>query len=260
MDMQFDEAASPDSFVGLFPVTWEPDEATRLEEVYRTFWQKTIDIEWGGEPDGIGSKGRIIQEGDSKATLVVEEPQPDIVKWAGLSKEPFTPSEEMILKDHSALWRIAVESGDEPKSNAQRFARLMTPFVRAGSPGVYLVGSAMLHSTTFIKQITMDLERPDALTNIFVGANDNADWMWTRGLTSFGWPELETPVESGMNAAYFRLMDIASGVIERGEPYPLEARINVGPNTFRLEEGREAPEDKQAPVAGSFGTYTVSPV
>ncbi|MFW5968123.1 MAG: hypothetical protein ACOCV2_11425, partial [Persicimonas sp.] len=95
------------------------------------------------------------------------------------------------------------------------------------------------------------------LTNLCVHAWHDEDWMTTRGLTAFGMPELQTPIDEGMNAAYFRLMDTAAGMIRQGAAYPDGSDLTIGADTYRLHGERSGPEDDEVPFSGTFGVQSL---
>ena len=256
-----DARAEPDSFVGVAPTTWGFDNARNLPEVHASTWQQEIGLELE-ETDGDAprARGSIEFPDGYELTLLLEDPISDLVEMVPTSKEPYTPSDTILIKEHSATWRFVAPDGAElRKDAAKKFARLCSTFVEAGSAGIFMPGIAALHSPRFIKKITMDLSHPQAITNLCVNCWDEDDWMATRGLTSFGLPELETPIEQGANASYFRLMDIAADMINRGSAYPVGGNLNVGPESLEVEEGRQGPADQQIPIAGTFGVLTVRP-
>ncbi|MFB6263879.1 MAG: hypothetical protein ABEL76_09695, partial [Bradymonadaceae bacterium] len=186
-------------------------------------------------------------------------PIEEMTEAAGTGKEPMQPSEYARLEQHTAIWRISVGDDEAAIGGALAAGRLMATLARAGAAGAFVPALLQLHSPSFIETQTMKLNHERALCNLFVAAWDDGDWMMSRGLTAFGHPELETPVDSGLNAAYFRLMDIASNTIAREEAYPVGANLEVGGEQYRLEEGRRGPEDERAAVNGAFGTRSIVP-
>lgn len=255
--------AEPDSFVVLFPVPWGTDNVGALRDCHEQLWNEKAS--WSVEltdegPEGVHAVGRLEQSGGKEAGLVVEEPIEELVEVAGTSKEPYTASEAAQLKAHEAIWRVTVAGGtEEGLENAVWVSQLMSTFVEAGAAGAFIPAVVQLHSPSFIKSQTMGIGHIQPIVNLFVGAWDDDQWMMTRGLTAFGLPEVETPVGSGLNAAYFRLMDVASGMINNRSPFPLGANLDIGPESFTIEEGPQGPEDEQVPVSGAYGVLTVRP-
>jgi hypothetical protein len=252
--------ATPDSFVGVAPVSWGLENTDVLEETHGLQWQEEVDVELEPVEDeqGIIARGRVVFEDDSEAVLIVEDPLDELHTLAGTSKEPYTPTEVIMLKDHVASWRFVVKGGTKRHPNAvRRFARLTSTFVEAGAAGMFLPGIVTLHSPRFIKVVTMDLDQPQNLTNLCVHAWNADDWMVTRGLTAFGLPELETPVDEGMNAAYFRLMDIAAGMISQNRPFPDGSKLTVGPNSYEIHDSQHGPTDEEVPFSGTFGVQSI---
>lgn len=254
--------AEPDSFVVLFPVHWELDQTDSLRAQHARNWQD--ETEWSveeagaGAGEGIRATGHIEGPDDKSAEVVVEEPLEKLVEAVGTSKEPYTASERAMLEDHSAIWRVTVEGGkEEGIEQAVWVTQLMSTFVEEGAAGAFVPAILELHSPSFVKSQAMTIGHIQPVVNLFVGAWDNGDWMLTRGLTAFGLPELETPVEGGMNAAYFRLMDTASGMLNNRSAFPIGADLEIGPETYQIEEGRQGPEDEQVPISGHFGVLTI---
>lgn len=253
--------ADPDSFVVLFPVPWGPDQTDALRETHAQHWQEeiawTVEPADGGDAD-VTATGAIEGPDDKRADLVVEQPIEELVEAAGTSKEPYTASERARLENHSAIWRVTVEGGNEEGlEQAVWTTQLMSTFVEAGAAGAFLPAIIELHPPSFVQNQSMSIGHIQPVVNLFVSAWDDEDWMATRGLTAFGLPELETPVAGGLNAAYFRLMDIASGMINNRQAFPTGADVEIGPESYVIEEGRQGPEDEQVPLSGHFGVLTV---
>ncbi len=256
--------AEPDSFVVLFPVPWGLDHTETLRAQYRQEWQEETDW-WLDESDRpeqgeaeILADGEIEGPDGKSADLVVEPPIEDLVEAVGTSKEPYTASERALLEEHTAIWRISVEGGEkEGLESAVRVTQLMSTFVEAGAAGAFVPAILELHSPSFVQSQAMTIGHIQPVVNLFVGAWDDGEWMATRGLTAFGLPELETPLEGGANAAYFRLMDTASGMINNRASFPIGAELEIGPEAYHIEEGRQGPEDEQVPISGHFGVLTV---
>lgn len=256
--------ATPDSFVGVAPTTWKHQNAEAILQTHRQHWHEDIEIalEESGdqEEEGVFATGELMLANDTTIALVVEEPLEELMHLIPSSKEPYTPTEAMLIKQHAACWRFVIEDGEERgKDAAKDFAKVSSTLVEAGAGGVFMPGTAALHSPSFIKLVTMDLAHPQSMTNLCVNCWDTEGWMATRGLTAFGLPELETEIDEGANSAYFRLMDIAAGMINQNGPYPTGSKLNVGPQSLTIEEGRQGPEDEKIPISGAFGVLTVKP-
>lgn len=254
--------ADPDSFVVLFPVHWDLDQTDSLRAQHARNWQD--ETEWAveeagaGAGEGVRATGRIEGPDGKSAEVVVEEPLEKLVEAVGTSKEPYTASEQAMLEDHAAIWRVTVEGGEEEGiEQAVWVTQLMSTFIEEGAAGAFVPAIVELHSPSFVKSQAMTIGHIQPVVNLFVGAWDDGDWMATRGLTAFGLPELETPVESGMNAAYFRLMDTASGMLNNRSAFPIGGDLEIGPETYQIEEGRQGPEDEQVPISGQFGVLTI---
>jgi hypothetical protein len=253
--------AEPDAFIGVVPTTWKHENKDGVLQTHREHWHEDIDIDLEpNEADDIFAKGELRLDEGTTIQLMVEEPIEGLMNLIPTSKEPYTPTEAMLIKQQKACWRFVIENGAERgKAAARDFAKVASTLVEAGGAGVFMPGTVALHSPSFIKLVTMDLSHPQAMTNLCVNCWDGDGWMATRGLTAFGLPELETEINEGANAAYFRLMDIAAGMINQGTPYPTGSSLNVGHQAFTLVEGRNGPEDEQVPISGSFGVLTVKP-
>ncbi len=248
--------AQPDSLVLVFPTPWQGDESRLLREVHEEFWIEELEIAWS-EP---GKAGTITLADGFVADLLVEEPIPELTSLAGATIEPYAASELAMLEQHVSVWRVTLSGGSpEGRENAKRGAMLMSTFIEAGAAGVFLPALVRLHSPGTVKQLTMDLDRLENLTTLVVGAWHADDWMITRGLTAFGLPELETPIDSGFNASYFRLMDAAAGMLGQNAPFPSGSMLDMGPQMYTLADGPRGPKDEQVPVSGHFGTQTIVP-
>lgn len=254
--------ASPDSFVALIPVPWGLDGAALLEEVHGETWFEIAQVELAEQEDtseGIFARGRIVLGEDKSATLLVEAPIDELAGLASMSREPFTPTEAILLEKHQAIWRLVVPcQRDRCRRDARIFARLLSTFVEAGAPGIFLPFCLQMHSPGAIKQMAMDLAEVSNLVQMLVGAFHDEHWMRTRGLTAFGLPEVETAVEEGLNASYFTLMDVSASMILQQGPYPLGSQLQLGPKLFEVQAGPQGPEDDKVPIAGTYGVHTIS--
>jgi hypothetical protein len=266
--------ARPDAFVLLFPVSWSVDNVETLTETHVGTWQEEARYRLGDdvlddaplEGDAIATEdsteavGAIEFEDGEVAPMIVQEPMEQLEDAVGTGKQPFQASEVALLQQHTAVWRVVVETDPEDGvERALRAGRIASTFAHAGAAAVFLPAIVEMHSPSFVKEQTKGLAHEQSLANLFVGAWDEDDWMATRGLTCFGFPEIETPVEGGLNASFFRLMDAASGMMSRGTPYPVGARLEIGSASFEIEEGRQGPKDERVPISGTFGVQTLMP-
>lgn len=254
--------ATPNSFVALIPVPWKLDHAEHLIEFHGERWLEHTKYQVQPVSDALTypATGSIQFEDGVTATIVVEEPIPHLVELAAMSRIPCTPGEAMMLKDHVAIWRVTMTvEKDKGLDTAKRFARILNTFVEAGAPAVFLPAILELHSPAFLQAQSNDLEKISGLVNLFIGAWNTKEWMMTRGLTVFGLPELETPVNEGLNAAYFRLMDLASSMLIQQSPFAPGSRLQIGPKTFVVEFGPIGPRDEQVPICGAFGVQSLTP-
>lgn len=258
--------ATPDSFVGVAPVNWDIDNIDLLYETHGVHWQE--EAIFRVEPTesvedleaGIRARGTITLEDGTEATLLVEEPIQELHTLAATSKEPYTPTEVVMLQSHTMAWRFVLKGGSRRCPRAARdFARLALTFIEAGAAGIFMPALATLHSPRFVKYMTMHLHQIDNLANLCVHAWHKDDWMTTRGLTAFGLPEIETPVDEGMNAAYFRLMDVAANMITVNRSFPSDSSLTLGFKNYRIKDGPQGPPDDQIPMSGTFGVQTLVP-
>ncbi len=252
--------AAPDSMVALIPVAWEASELDVLQEVHPQVWAENLTD--GVDADALCLKpGSTFYIGDCPApiSVVVDEPIEELVGLAGASKHPFNPTEMLQLEEHRAIWRFTMSDiSTAPLTRARAFARLIATVVEAGAPGVFLPFCVQLHSSELIRHIAVDLSQPPALINLFVNAWNDDEWMVSRGLTVFGLPELETPVTGGLNAAYFRLLDVAASMLTLQEPHPAGTRIQLGPHIYQVQPGPQGPSDPTVPICGAFGRHTLT--
>ncbi len=285
-------AADIESIVALIPCPFEWTTPENIESVHIGTWQEVIDVsltqrdrdpteeresqqaapssedgdaedseEAPPEPE-IWGEGTIRFEDDEhiEAQLVVESPLEGLVEMAGTSLEPITPTEAVLLANHSSVWRVTVPAGKRlGRRGAKRVSQLMATFIETGGCAVYMPALVRLHSARFIRKQTMDLFDLQGVTNLFVSAFREDDWMRTRGLTSFGLPELEMSTEGGVNAAYFTLMDVSASLLSRMSRYPDGATLQLGHNTFTIFDGPQGiDEDADVPFNGCFGVQTIT--
>ncbi|MBA2662510.1 MAG: hypothetical protein H0U74_09470 [Bradymonadaceae bacterium] len=255
------EKAAPNSFVALIPVPWGLSSGPMLGEVHGETWLEVADYEVIALASDAAypGQGQVRFEHGPAAQIIIEEPIEQLVSMAAMSREPFTAVEAVLLKEHAAIWRVTMLTEREHcLETARRFARIVSTFVEAGAPGVFLPFSLEMHSPGFIKQQAVDLEQLPAVVNLFVAAWNQDKWMMTRGLTVFGLPELETLVDEGLNAAYFCLMDVASAMIAQQDAYPPGSRLQIGPKLYQVAAGPLGPRDEKVPICGAFGVLSIA--
>lgn len=256
------DKAVPNSFVALVPVPWNLDCSKLLYETHGQRWLEhtRYEVEPADDSRAYPATGTIRFEDGKTAQIIVEEPIPNLVSLAATSRIPCTPGEAMMLRDHVAIWRVSMQvEKDHALETAKRFARILNTFVEAGAPAVFLPFILELHSPAFLQSQSENLDKITNLVNLFVGAWDKDGWMMTRGLTVFGLPELETPVNEGLNAAYFRLMDCASGMLNQQSRFAPGSRLQIGPKAYIVEFGPIGPRDEQVPICGAFGVQSLTP-
>lgn len=238
--------AAPDSLVGLIPVAWSADEIDLFTEVHPQIW---------GEP--LSRVDELTFEvGPEKAQVLlhIDEAIPELSQMSDAAKHPFSPTELIQLQEHQAIWRATMHDvSSAPLERSRAFARFIITAGEAGAPGVFFPFCVQLLPTQLLRHLSVEMKQPSTLTNLYISAFNDDQWMVTRGLTIFGLPELETPLDDGLNAAYFRLMDVATAMIAQQGTYPPGARLQVGPHFFILEPGPAGPPDKTVPICGAFG-------
>ena len=248
---QRDHRAEPDSLVALVPVHWDETQLSILSEVHPGVWAEALETDLD---DPAAPALLRLDDGEATVSLQIDEALPELAEMTGMAKQPFRPSEIAQLQQHSAIWRLTMaDVSSAPVDRAHAFSRLLTTCVEAGAPAVFLPFCIQLHSPSLIKHLAVDFSQPPAMINLFVNAWNDDQWMITRGLTVFGLPELETPIEGGLNDAYFRLMDVAAALLAKGQPYPEESRLQLGPHLYVTEKGPQGPEDKMVPICGVYG-------
>jgi hypothetical protein len=262
-DTPIAQAGAPDSIVALIPCPFELLDPRELTEIHGEHWTERVDFTLSEPgPEGPLATGTATSPQGVVARLVVEEPIPELVAFAGLSAVPYSPTEAIMLQNHQSVWRLTIEGGN-PKAGrrAAKFAsQLFATFVHAGALGVFMPALARLHAPRLIQQETMDLFDPRALVTLFVNAFHEGDWMRTRGLTAFHLPEVETPTAGGLNAAFFRLMDVSASMLMQLAPYPAGSNLQIGRELCDVAMGPHGIEaDTQLPVNGAFGVLTVTP-
>lgn len=250
------ERADPDSLVALVPVLWDETETDVLVEVHPDIWAEPLCDITADE-----SATPVFEVGDTEGAvrLGIDDPIPELVDMIATAKQPFTSSEAVQLEQHSAVWRLTMDDvASDPIGRGHAFARLITTAIEAGAPGVFFPFCLQLHSPRLVKHLAVDFSQPPSLVNLYVNAWNDDDWMITRGLTVLGLPELETPVTSGLNDAYFRLMDVAAGMLVQRDAYPTGARLQLGPHLYTIERGPAGPDDSMVPFCGVYGRLTIA--
>lgn len=238
--------AAPDSLVGLLPVAWSIDEVDLLCEVHPQVW---------GEPlTRVGDLTFEVGTTKTQVTLTVDEAIPELVEMSDAAKHPFSATELLQLQQHQAIWRATMRDvSSEPLKMSRAFARFIITAGEAGAPGVFFPFCVQLLPTQLLRHLSVEMNQPSTLTQLYIGAFNDDEWMVTRGLTVFGLPELETTIDDGLNAAYFRLLDVATAMITQQDTYSSGARLQVGPHFFTLQPGPVGPPDKTVPICGAFG-------
>jgi hypothetical protein len=238
--------AKPDDFVVLFPVHFSGSAAELVRQTHQEVWMEEIDVRMRDTGGAVRLEGVELQ-------IVIDEPIEGLAELAFTSPEPFAGSATAMLDNHTAVWRVVGPSG---RATAEQMLRFMGTMIESGAAGAFLPGIRRLHSPRTIQRQTMTIDAR-ALTNIFVSAFDRDDWMRTRGLTSFGLPELQTPIVDGPNAAFFRLMDVASAMIGQDSPFQTGSRVQLGPYLWQLVDDQGGIEDTDVPVNGVHGLLTL---
>lgn len=239
--------ANPDDFVVLFPTHFSGSAAELVRQTHEEVWMEELELE-------LDDSGGTVRLEDVELTVVVDEPLEGLAELAFTSPEPFEGSAAAMLDNHTALWRVVGPTGRQTAVQLLRFASTM---VESGAAGVFLPGIRRLHSPRTIQRQAMSIDA-QSLASVFVAAFDRDDWMRTRGLTSFGLPELQTPIDDGPNAAFFRLMDVASAMIGQNAPFNPGSSIQLGPYQWRLSSDGDGIEDTDVPVNGIHGVQTLS--
>ncbi len=246
-----DQRAEPDSLIALVPVHWEESQLNILSAVHPDIWAQPLHT---NTADSSAPALLSVDDCSAPITIHIDDPLPKLVEMTGMAKQPFRPSEVAQLQQHSAIWRLTMNDVSQaPLERARHFARVLTTAVEAGAPGAFLPLCLQIHSPSLLKHLACDFGQPPAMINLYVNAWNDDEWMVTRGLTVFGLPELETPIDSGLNDAYFRLMDVAAAMVAQGHSYPEGSRLQLGPHLYISEEGPKGPGDKMVPICGVYG-------
>ncbi len=248
----------PDSFVALIPVVWDSSEISVLSEVHPQVWAELlVPVDPPTHPT-LGAF-RVGEDPDGPSiTIIEDEPLPQLADLLDHARQPFLPAEALQLRNHSSLWRITLtDVRHAPLARARAFLRVLSTACEAGAPAVFLPSSLQLHPASLVRHLATEHRQPQTLTNLFVSAFNDDDWMVSRGLTAFGLPELETPIVQGLNAAFFRLMDLSCAMIAQESPLSPDRSVQLGPDLLTVETGPLGPPDTGIPVNGSFGRLTL---
>lgn len=250
--------AAADSLVALVPVCWEELQLDVLAEIHPELWMEALSYQVNVRAESGADATFNLGEEAAPVTLHVDEPILELIELRDTVKQPFSPAELLQLEQHRAIWRLTLrEVSRAPLERAKLFTRLLSTLVEAGAPAAFFPFCVQLHPGQLIRRLAMTLDEPQALVNLFINAWNDDEWMITRGLTVFGLPELETPIDEGLNAAYFRLMDVAASTLAQKRAYPLGTRLQLGPHTYEVLDGPEGPADKGIAICGAFGRRTL---
>lgn len=244
--------ATPDSFVFLAAAPWGIEALPLLEQVFVETWVEELRGVAEGEVAQLALEGQ-------QATVVFDEPIPELTELTSTSLEPYAPTEVALLGNHTVIWRVTVPGGKANPKGSVFAVQLMSALIEAGVTGIFLPLTMRLHSPRTIRRFSVDPENEEARANLLLNCWDQNDWMRSRGLTAFGLPELETPIADGANAAYFRIMDVAANMIAQNSPFPNGGSILAGPHLLHVKEGPQGPSDERIPFAGHFGVQTLIP-
>lgn len=254
--------ASPDSLVALLPVSWSKDELPLLLEVHPQAWAELLRL----DPNQSTPARPVFRIGDGEldnlpsVTVDFEAPIPELNDLVDIAKHPFDATETLQLNRHQAIWRLTLSGlSAQPIEHARAFARLIHTVIEAGAPGVFFPSCFQLHSSQFIRHLSVELNAPQTLVNLFISAFNNDEWMVTRGLTAFGLPELETPTQGGLNGAYFRLLDVATETLLMTTAFRIGTTLWVGGQNFEVQAGPRGPDDQGLPVCGAYGRLAILP-
>lgn len=237
--------ANPDDFVLLVSNEFDASSPGYIRETHAEFWQEDVELT-------VGVGGGELGLPELTVHLVVDPPIAELAEFAGHALEPFGASDMVLLSRHTQIWRLVGQS----RFAAWPLLRLASTLIESGASAVFLPGTRQLHSPRAVRRLAMAPEA-DALTNFFVSAFDGDGWMRTRGLTPFGFPEIETPIADGHNAAYFRLMDVAAAMIANGRPFDDGASLTLGPHAHSLSAGPTGPLRDDLVINGLHGVQTL---
>lgn len=242
--------AQSDGFVVLVPTPWRGPEEQLFLEAFEEYWQEPVGADFE-DPE----RAELTVNGQP-VRVHFDAALPELAELANTALEPFGASDQALLQQHTSIYRLV---GDRGRETAEALLKVVGALVVGGASGAFLPNTRRLHSPRSIRHFTMEINAEN-LANFFIGAYDRNDWMRTRGLTAFGLPEVETPTTRGVNAAYFRLMDVAAAMLDQRSPFPTSSRIQLGPDIFTLVEGPRGPDDDDIPVNGLHGVITLMPI
>ena len=231
----------PNSLILLFATPWDDDLGDRIGAVYGDVFADDLVI--------VGDQFVL----DSRVTWSREEPLSDLLDAARGSQPPFAETELLALDAQTAAWKLSIASSKT--SDIESMRRLAVCFASAGSLALFVPSTMRLFPPSIVKQVASNPE-PNAAVQLLVHAWHNESFMRTRGLTAFGFPEVETDLERGLNAAFFDLMDVATAMIEANRPFRESERLTIGQSLFEVRPGTIEP-DPQSPVSGTFGVIRI---
>lgn len=235
----------PDDFVLLVTHEFTAASSDYIRDTHAESWQEELNLSLDAETG-------VVALPEVTINFAIDPPIPELMELAGHTPEPFGASDLVLLGRHTTVWRL-LGSG---QFAAWPLMRLASTFIEAGASAVFIPRTRRLHSPRAIRRFAIDAT-PDAMANFFVAAFDGDGWMRTRGLTPFRMPELETEIDAGHNAAYFRLMDVAAAMIANGRAFDDGTSLTIGPHAHKITTGPRSTLTDELTINGIYGVQAL---
>lgn len=207
----------PNTLMIVLPTPWNDDFSDRVASTYLEIWDRELHSE------GDDTKG-MFRESDQSAVWIRDPMVDHLAESIAHSHPPFAESEQLIAAQHKVSWRVNIES--PTYADARFLVRLMAAITANQSVATLIPSTGRAFPPTFTRQLSAS-DEIESVISFFVHAWTEGTIMRTRGLTAFGFPEVETEITGGKNEAYFNLLDLSASIILDGMP-SLSRVIDLG--------------------------------
>ncbi len=245
----------PNTLMIVLPTPWNDGFYERVSSTYLEIWdcelfKESVDPK---SEDASGMTG-ILTDGDRRATWSCDPAVEHLAESIAHSHPPFAESEQLIAAQHKVSWRLSIES---PSYEDARFiVRLMAAVTANQTVATLIPSTGRAFPPTFTRQLSAS-DEVESIISFFVHAWTEGTTMRTRGLTAFGFPEVETEISGGKNESYFNLLDLSASILLDGMP-ALSRTIDLGNSQYELGEMVDPAPDPENPIAGFYGVVKLA--
>ncbi len=240
------DASPPNTLMIVLPTPWTDGFYERVASTYLDIWDRELMRTINAEDT--------LNDGDEKARWIQDPLIEHLLESIQHSHPPFAESEQLIAAQHQVSWRVSVES--PTYADARFLVRLLAAITANQSVATLIPSTGRAFPPTFTRQLSAS-DEIESIISFFVHAWTEGTTMRTRGLTAFGFPEIETEIVGGKNEAYFNLLDLSASILLDGMP-SLSRVIDLGNAQYELGEMIEPRPDPENPIAGSFGVLKLA--